>query len=151
MRVASWYHSYRSVHKSVASYSSCLLWCRLILPTTYPFICLLCMAVMPPLPAALVLSLPSFLPLHLHFYMHNFTEYFNVVWIPTMTVHVSLISLCRCHCWHCALLTVTLNHYTMLLLTIANGMQCTPSLTPLLTDDAFNPLTTNLQSAVHND
>jgi len=111
MRVTSWYHSYWSVCKSVASYSSCLLWCRLILPTTYPFICPLCMAVdaTPPHSIGIIPSQPP--PLN-HFYMHNFTEYFNVVWIPTMAVHVSLISLCRCHCWHYALPTVL--HYATL-------------------------------------
>ena len=56
---------------------------------------------------------------HLSFLYHR---NFNVVQIPTMTVHVSLISLCWCHCWHCTLPTVTLNHYTMLLRTVANGI-----------------------------
>ena len=56
----------------------------------------------------------------LHFYMHNFTE--TSMWYGfRQWLHVSLISLCHCHCWHCTLPTVTLNHYTMLLRTIANS------------------------------
>jgi len=54
--------------------------------------------------------------------MHNFTETSMWCGFPTMTVHVSLISLCQCHSWHCTLPTMTLNHYTMLLSTVALGI-----------------------------
>jgi len=71
-----------------------------------------------------------------HSYMHYFTETSMLWCILTMTAHVSLTSLCQCHCWHCTLPTVTLNHYTMLLCTIANGIQVDiampPSLTPVV-------------------